>query len=291
MTTPADSIALVTGATSGIGQVTARELVRQGHHVILLARNAEKAARVRQDFQAMAKPGQRVDVLLCDLSDLSQVRRASAEFHQRYDHLDLLINNAGILFGKERAESVDGFEMTLATNHLGPFLLTSLLLPALKKSPAARIVNVASMAYRFSNPNLADLNQEHNYSPMWQYGNTKLYNILFTQELARQLRERNISNVVTNTLHPGAVASNFAADSDGWLSWLFQLGRPFMISAEQGARTTLFLATNPVGGQVSGGYFVKEKAAPVKHEFTAPDKARQLWEQTEEMVGQPFFGE
>lgn len=292
MTTPAsEQITLVTGATSGIGKVTARELVRQGHHVILLARNAEKAARVRQDFQAIARSGQRVDVLLCDLSDLSQVRRAAGEFLQRYDHLDLLINNAGLLFGKQREESADGFEMTLATNYLGPFLLTSLLLPALQKSPAARIVNVASMAYRFSNPNLADLNQEQDYSPLWQYGNTKLYNILFTQELARQLRERKISTIVTNSLHPGAVASGFGSDSGGWLTLLTTLGRPFMISTEQGARTTLFLATNPVGGQVSGGYFDKEKAKAVKHDFTAPDKARQLWEQTEEMVGQKFFGE
>ena len=284
-----DAIALVTGATSGIGKVTARELVRQGYHVILLARNAEKAARVRQDFQAMAQPGQRVDVLLCDLSDLSQVRRAAAEFHQRYNHLDLLINNAGLLFGKEREESADGFEMTLATNYLGPFLLTSLLLPALQKSPAARVINVASAAYRFSNPNLADLNQQRNYGALWQYGNTKLYNILFTQELARQLRARGIGNVVTNSLHPGAVASSFGEDSDNWFGWLFRLGRPFMISPEEGARTSLFLATSPIGGQVSGGYFAKEQAEPVKHDFTAPAKARQLWEQTEEMVGQKFF--
>ena len=289
MTTP-QPIALVTGATSGIGEVTARELALQGYHVILLARNADKAAQVRQQIQQLAGPGHHVDVLLCDLSDLSQVRRAAAEFHQRYDHLDLLINNAGLLFGKPRQESVDGFEMTLATNHLGPFLLTSLLLPALQKSPAARIINVASMGYRMAQPRLQDLGQTQHYSPMRQYGNTKLYNILFTQELARQLRERNITNVVTNSLHPGVVASNFGDNAKGWLAKLTQLARPFMISTEQGAQTTLFLATNARAGEVSGGYFDKKQAKAVKHSFTAPEKVRALWQETEQLVGQRFFG-
>ena len=290
MTIP-QPIALVTGATSGIGEVTARELAFQGYHVILLARNADKAAQVRQQIQQLAGPGHHVDVLLCDLSDLSQVRRAAAEFHQRYDHLDLLINNAGLLFGKPRQESVDGFEMTLATNHLGPFLLTSLLLPALQKSAAARIVNVASMGYRMAQPRLQDLGQTQDYSPMRQYGNTKLYNILFTQELARQLRERNITNVVTNSLHPGVVASNFGDNAKGWLAKLTQLARPFMISTEQGAQTTLFLATNNQAGKVSGGYFDKKQAKAVKHPFTAPEKARAVWQETEKLVGQRFFGE
>ncbi|RFP67028.1 SDR family NAD(P)-dependent oxidoreductase [Hymenobacter lapidiphilus] len=286
-----EQIALVTGATSGIGKVTARELVRRGYHIILLARDAAKAARVRQEFQQLAPSGQRVDVLLCDLSDLSQVRRAAEEFIQRYQRLDVLVNNAGLIFGKERETSTDGYEMTLATNHLGPFLLTSLLLPALQQSEAARIVNVASEGYRMAKPQLHDLNQKENYSAWRQYGNTKLYNILFTQELARQLRARGIGNVVTNSLHPGVVASSFGSASGGLTSLLTRLAAPFLLTTEEGARTSIFLATDPIGGQVSGGYFDKQQTKPVKHNFTEPTQARQLWQETEKLVGQEFFGE
>ncbi|GAB3233808.1 SDR family oxidoreductase [Hymenobacter seoulensis] len=287
--TSAPPIALVTGATSGIGKVTAQELSRQGFHVVLLARNADKAATTRQQIQEAVGLGHRVDVLLCDLSDLEQVRRAGAEFNQRYQHLDVLVNNAGLLFGQPRQLSNDGFEMTLATNHLGPFLLTALLFERLQQSPAARIINVASMGYKLAKPRLDDLNQDQGYSPLQQYGNTKLYNILFTQELARQLRERGISNVVTNSLHPGVIASNFGDNAKGWLAKGTKLLRPFMISTEKGAETTLYLATNPAAGQVSGGFFAKKKAEPVKHAFNTPQNTLQLWLETERMVQRNFF--
>lgn len=289
MNSDSQLIALVTGATSGIGEVTARELVRQGYHVVLLARNADKAARTRQQLQNLANSGTRVDVLLCDLSDLAQVRRAAAEFGQRYARLDVLVNNAGLLFGQPRQVSAQGHEMTLATNHLGPFLLTALLLDKLRQSAAARIINVASMAYKMAKPRLQDLGQEHGYSPMQQYGNTKLYNILFTQELARQLRERNIRNIVTNSLHPGVIASNFGDNAKGWMSQAVRLVRPFLMSTEKGAETTVFLATDVAAGQVSGGFFAKKKAEPVKHTFNTPDNARQLWQASERLVGQQFF--
>lgn len=281
-------LVLVTGATSGIGEVTARTLAQRGAHVVLLARNAEKAARTQRAIQAAAGHG-RVDVLLCDLSDLTQVRRAAAEFNQRYPRLDVLVNNAGLLFGKQRQLSAQGYEMTLATNYLGPFLLTALLFDKLRQSPAARVLNVASMAYRFAKPNLHDLGQERGYGAMRQYGNTKLYNILFTQELARRLRAHGIRNVVTNSLHPGVVASNFGDNAKGWMAQLTKLFRPFMISAEEGARTTLYLATDDAAGHISGGFFAKQQALAVKHPFTTPTEARQLWEQTEAMVEQNFL--
>ncbi|WP_375437000.1 SDR family oxidoreductase [uncultured Hymenobacter sp.] len=281
-------IILVTGATSGIGEVTARELAKQGAHVVLLARNAEKAEATRRKIVAAAGHDL-VGILLCDLSDLGQVRKAAETFRRIYPRLDVLINNAGLLFGHPRKVSVDGYEMGVATNHLGPFLLTSLLFDELKKSPDGRIVNLASEAYHFAKPDLTDFQSERNYSPMRVYGNTKLYSIMFTQELARQLRTRNINHVTVNAVHPGAVASNFGDSSSGWLSVLTKVFRPFMLTVEQGAATSIFLASEPMGSEVSGGYFEKKQARAVKHPFNTPENAQALWYETERLVQHNFF--
>ncbi|GAB3738799.1 SDR family oxidoreductase [Hymenobacter agri] len=283
-----NQIALVTGATSGIGQVTATELAKMGAHVVILARNADKAATAQQEIKAAAGHDH-VDVLLADLADLRQVRRAAAEFNATYPRLDVLVNNAGLIFGAERQLSPDGNELGLATNHLGPFLLTSLLFEKLRASPAARIVNVASMAYQFARPDIHDLQSTRSYGAMRVYANTKLFNIMFTQELARRLRAHGIANVTTNALHPGVVASNFGDSAGGWLGKLTALARPFMISVEKGAETSIFLASDPSVATTSGGYFDKKKTAPVKNDFNTPEHARQLWEQSEQLTGTRFL--
>ena len=283
-----DKIILVTGATSGIGEVTARELARRGAHVIILARNRQKATRTQQEIIA-ATGNQQVDVVIADLSLMQQVRDVAAQIHDKYPHLDVLVNNAGLMFGAERQLSADGYEMTLATNHLGPFLLTSLLLDLLQKSPAARIVNVASMAYRFSKPTLTDLQSEQSYSPMWEYGNTKLWNIMFTQELARRLRAHGLAHVTANALHPGVVATGFGSGASGLMSLFVQLGRPFMISTEKGAETSIFLAAAPAVAATSGGYFDKKKPVPVKSPYNTPENARRLWALSEELTGTTFL--
>ncbi len=283
-----DKIVLVTGATSGIGEITARELARQGAHVIILARNRSKAERTQREIIA-ATGNERVDIVLADLSVLQQVRDVAARLHDKYPRLDVLVNNAGLMFGAERETSADGYEMTLATNHLGPFLLTSLLFDLLQKSPAARIVNVASIAYRFSKPTLDDIQSEHSYSPMWEYGNTKLWNIMFTQELAQRLREHGITNVTTNSLHPGAVATGYGKQSGGWLSAVLALGRPFMLSPEKGAETSIFLASNGGVGTISGGFFSKKKPEPVKSSFNTAANNQRLWQMSEELTGTKFL--
>ena len=280
---------LVTGATSGIGEITARELARQGAHVIILARNRSKAERTQREIIA-ATGNKRVDVVLADLSVLQQVRDVAAQIHDKYPRLDVLVNNAGLMFGAEREVSADGYEMTLATNHLGPFLLTSLLFDLLQKSPAARIVNVASMAYRFSKPTLDDIQSEQSYSPIWEYGNTKLWNIMFTQELAQRLREHGITNVTTNSLHPGAVATGYGKQSGGWLSAVLALGRPFMLSPEKGAETSIFLASNEGVGITSGGFFSKKKPEPVKSSFNTAANNQRLWQLSEQLTGTQFLG-
>jgi retinol dehydrogenase-12 len=283
-----DRIILVTGGTSGIGEVAARELARQGAHIIILARSAEKAARTQREIKA-STGNQRVDTVLADLSVLQQVRDVANEIHAKYPRLDVLLNNAGLMFGAERQVSADGNEMTLATNHLGPFLLTSLLFDLLQKSPAARIVNVASMAYRFSKPTLDDIQSERHYSPIWEYGNTKLWNIMFTQELAQRLREHGITNVTTNSLHPGAVATGYGQQSGGWLTPLLALGRPFMLSPEKGAETSIFLASDTSVSTISGGFFSKKKPEPVKTSFNTPANNRRLWELSEQLTSTKFL--
>ncbi|MDO7845872.1 SDR family oxidoreductase [Hymenobacter sp. M29] len=281
-------IVLVTGATSGIGQVTATELARMGAHVVILARNAAKARTTQQEIKAAAGHD-RVDVLLADLADLGQVRRAAAEFSARYPRLDVLVNNAGLIFGAERQLSPDGNELGLATNHLGPFLLTALLFDKLRASPAARVVNLASMAYRVAKPDLADIQSERHYGAMRVYGNTKLYNIMFTQELARRLRAHSITNVTTNAVHPGVVATSFGDSAGGWLGKLTALARPFMISVEKGAETSIFLASAPEAAAVSGGFFDKKKAVAVKSSFNTEANARQLWQLSEQLTGVAFL--
>lgn len=279
---------LVTGATSGIGEVTAHELARRGAHVVLLARNRQKAERTQQEIIA-ATGNRQVDIVIADLSVMQQVRDVAAQLHDKYPRLDVLLNNAGLMFGSERELSADGYEMTLATNHLGPFLLTSLLLDLLQKSPAARIVNVASMAYRFSKPTLDDIQSEHDYSPVWEYGTTKLWNIMFTQELAKRLREHGITNITTNCLHPGAVATGYGKQTGGIVGFLLNLGRPFMISPDKGAQTSLFLATDPSVATTSGGFFSKKKPEAVKSSFNTPANNERLWKISEELTKANFL--
>jgi len=283
-----DKIMLVTGATSGIGEVTAHELARRGAHVVLLARNRQKAERTQQEIIA-ATGNQLVDIVIADLSVMQQVRDVAAQIHDKYPRLDVLLNNAGLMFGAERELSADGYEMTLATNHLGPFLLTSLLLDLLQKSPAARIVNVASMAYRFSKPTLDDIQSARDYSPVWEYGTTKLWNIMFTQELAKRLREHGITNITTNCLHPGAVATGYGQQTGGIVGALLSLGRPFMISPKKGAQTSLFLATDPSVATTSGGFFSKKKPEPVNSRFNTTANNERLWKISEELTKTNFL--
>lgn len=281
-------ICLVTGATSGIGEVTARELARQGAHVVLLARNEAKAAQVQEEIKRISG-NDKVDVLLADLSSLKQVRQVAATFNSRYPRLDVLVNNAGLLMGSERQVSEDGYEQTLAVNHLAPFLLTSLLFPKLLQSREPRIVNVASEAYRAAKPDFNDFNMEHSYSAIRAYSNSKLYNILFTRELARRAQEQGHTHLVTNAVHPGMVASNFSVSAGGWMHFIFKLMSPFAISSEKGAETGIYLASHPAADKYNGQYFAKKKPKPVKHAFATPENAARLWEISEKLVEEKFL--
>ena len=273
-------VCLVTGATSGIGEVTARELARLGAEVIIVGRSPERCAatlgRIRTDTGATA-----VDSLVGDLSSQADVRRLAGQIRDRCPRLDVLVNNAGGMY-LTRRESVDGIEMTLALNHLSYFLLTNLLLPTITAAAPARIVNVASDAHQRGKIDFDDLQCRLRYSGWKAYQQSKLANILFTYELARRLEG---TGVTANTLHPGFVRTNFFQDWGGWIGFVTKLGASVIaLTPEQGARTSIYLASSPEVADVTGQYFVKEKparSAPQSHDRAV---AERLWRVSEELT-------
>ncbi|MFI5457292.1 MAG: SDR family oxidoreductase [Isosphaerales bacterium] len=277
-------VCLVTGATSGIGQVTARELARLGAHVIIVGRSPERCAKTIDQIRA-ATGATSVESAVADLSSLAEVRRLAGQIRERSPRLDVLINNAGAMFWK-RTESVDGIEMTLALNHLSYFLLTNLLLPLLEQSAPARIVNVASDAHKGASINFDDLQAKQRYRGWKAYQYSKLANILFTYELARRIAGTGVS---ANTLHPGFVRTNFLQVFDearaGWL--IRKVADLFSISPERGARTSVFLASSPEVEGMSGRFFVKEKPAVSSAQSRDQAAAQRLWQVSEELTGVP----
>ena len=275
-----DKICIVTGATSGIGLVTAQMLAQQGATVIAVGRNPEKGtAIVVRIQQETGNPA--VEFMLADLSVQAQVRRFVQEFKRRYSRLDVLINNAGGFFMK-RQLSTDGIELTFALNHLGVFLLTNLLLDTLKASAPSRIVNVSSDAHKKAQINFKDLGLERKYNGMQAYGQSKLAVVLFTYELARRLEGTQIT---VNALHPGFVATNIGQNNGGLMKLFAPLIKLVAMSPKEGAETSIYLASSPDVVGVTGKYFDKEKvvvSSPASYDETA---ARRLWELSAEMTG------
>lgn len=271
---------LITGANSGIGYYTAMALAHKGYELIFICRNKEKAEKAIEEIKN--KSGNtNIHLFLADFGSLEQVREVANQIITSYDSLDILINNAGLIMGGKREESTEGYEYTIAVNHLAPFLLTGLLLPLLKKSDEAKIINVASEAHRISSPNFADFQLKNSYSGIKAYGLSKLYNILFTSELANRLKDPNIS---TFSLHPGGVASNFGNNTKGWFAGIFRLMKPFFLTSEQGAQTTIYLAlTNNLKKQ-NGLYFAKKKVKKPSKDALSTYNASNLWEISEELT-------
>jgi NAD(P)-dependent dehydrogenase (short-subunit alcohol dehydrogenase family) len=271
---------LITGATSGIGEVAARELAAKGARVVLVGRSAAKCeATAEMIRKATGNPA--VEYLVADLSSQADVRRLAEEVKARCPRLDVLINNAGAMISP-RQESADGIEMTWALNHLGYFLLTNLLLDTLKASAPSRIVSVASDAHRMvSGIKFDDVEAKKGYNALNAYSQSKLANILFTRELAKKLEG---TGVTANCLHPGFVATNFTTGK-GLIFWVFQqAAKVFAITPEQGALTTIYLASSPEVEGVTGGYFAKCKQAKPTAAARDDEAARKLWELSERMV-------
>lgn len=281
-----EKICLVTGATSGIGQETARALAQQGMTVVIVGRNEQKSAGTVVAIKA-ATGNPNVSYLLADFADQAAVRRLAAEFKERYDRLDVLINNAGGFYAK-RQENAAGHELTFAVNHLGYFLLTNLLLDRLQASAPARIINVSSDAHQWGKIDFSDLHFTRGYGSMKAYSRSKLANLLFTFELARRLTG---TGVTVNALHPGFVATNFGANNMGFagplLKWVINR---FALSPAEGAKTMIYLATDAGVAGETGKYFVKNRAiaaAPMAYDEVT---AQQLWEVSAELTGLPADG-
>jgi NAD(P)-dependent dehydrogenase (short-subunit alcohol dehydrogenase family) len=270
--------ALVTGATSGIGEVTARELARAGYHVLITARDPAKGERVLRDLHA---GGGAAELFVGDLSRMNDVRRVASEVRARHARLDLLVNNAGGVFSS-REVTPDGFERTFALNHLAYVLLTRLLLDRLTVTGDARVVSVASNANRAGRLNWADLQYERGYLGFNAYAQSKLMNVVFALALARRL---NGTGVTSNALHPGVVKSGFW-DHGNWMTApVFRIIKTFTgVTPAQGARTTLLLATSDEVRGVTGQYFEDgrvQRAHPVAYDESAQEK---LWRTSEQLL-------
>jgi NAD(P)-dependent dehydrogenase (short-subunit alcohol dehydrogenase family) len=266
-----DQITLVTGSTDGIGKETARQLAQLGAAVIVHGRSADRCEAARDEVRATTG-NPRVDFVVADLSSQRQVRQMAAEIIVRYDRLHVLVNNAGVIL-LQRQLSEDGVEMSFAVNHLAPFLLTNLLLGLLKASAPARIVNVSSTVHYDAQIKFDNLQGERRYNGVEAYKVAKLGNVLFTYELAEQLKG---TGVTVNCLHPGVVATKLLDAGWGWSNGL---------SSAQGAALSVYLAASPEVERVSGQYFENRLpggASPKAHDVNL---RRKFWDISVQLVG------
>ena len=271
---------VLTGATSGIGRATALELADEGARLILVGRTPERCEETLAEIRRRTGRDDAV-MLRADLSSLKEVRRLADEVLASADRVHVLLNNAGVTLHR-RQLTVDGLEGTFATNHLAYFLLTGLLLPRLRESAPARIVNVASDAHRFGRLDLNDLQNEQRYRALRVYAQSKTANLLFTQELARRIAGSGVS---ANALHPGGIRSNLGRSEGKALEAVRKLVGLFLKSPEEGARTSLYLACSPEVEGVSGRYYAKcRERTPAAH-ARDPELARRLWERSEALTG------
>jgi NAD(P)-dependent dehydrogenase (short-subunit alcohol dehydrogenase family) len=269
----ADQVMLITGATDGLGRATARELAGRGATVLLHGRDeARGAAAVREIGRATGND--RLRLYLADLSSLDQVRRLAEEIGTGHTRLDLLINNAGIGGSKDRRESLDGYELCFAVNYLAPFLLTALLLPLLRRSVPARIVNVASAGQ--APIDFADVMLTHHYEPLRAYRQSKLAQILFTVGLAGRLRSQAETRVTVNALHPATLMPT---------QMVFEMFGSPRSTLEEGTEATLRLAVSPELDNVTGRYFNGLREARAHEQAYNPEARRRLWELSEQLCG------
>jgi NAD(P)-dependent dehydrogenase (short-subunit alcohol dehydrogenase family) len=270
-------VCVVTGGNRGIGRATADGLAQLGAIVVLVCRRKEDGEAAAQDIGA--RYSNTPDLVTADLSSQASIRRAAAELQSRYPRIHVLVNNAGVI-PRRREVTVDGLEMQFAVNHLGYFLLTNLLLPQLKAGAPSRIINVSSGAHTHAGIDFNDLQAERAYDPKDVYSRSKLANVLFTYELARRLQG---TGVTANCLNPGVVATGMLADYMGVSP---DAGSStFGATPEEGAETSIYLASSPDVATVTGKYFERKQARRSSRESYDEAPARRLWELSERLTG------
>ena len=266
-------VCLVTGATDGIGKVSARVLAELGAKVIIVGRNPEKSAIVLAELRSNSG-NENIDLLIADLAVMQEVRDLAEQVISRYDRIDVLLNNAGGYFTKHEITS-DGLEMTFALNHMSYFLLTNKLMELLKYSAPARIVNVSSDAHYGVDMEFENLNGEQEYKAWKAYQKSKLANVLFTYELLKKVP----GNITVNCLHPGFVATNFGHNNGGFFGPVLKIAqRISAIDPEEGAKTSIFLCSAPEVKGVSGKYFYKCQPKTSSRESRNMDTGKRLWQ-------------
>jgi len=268
---------VITGASDGIGAAAARQLKNDGHTVVLVGRSAEKTRRIAEELDS--------PYLTADFTELAQVRDLASRLDADHPTIDVLVNNAGGIFG-DRRRTTDGYEKTLQVNHLAPFLLTNLLMPKLIAGGASVITTSSAAARLFGRIDLDDLHNDRRFSASKAYGDSKLANVLFTKELHRRFHPEGLSSAA---FHPGPVATGFAAGSTSLMRWVYQtpLKRlAGLISPEQGAITLVWLAeTTPGDAWESGEFYEKLQVARTHPQAADSELARALWERSAELVG------
>jgi NAD(P)-dependent dehydrogenase (short-subunit alcohol dehydrogenase family) len=265
-------ICLITGATDGIGKVTATALARKGYAVVLAARNEAKAASVASEI-VISTGNRDVDYLTADLRSLAQLHRLAETFMVRYPRLDVLINNAGIIM-PQRVLTEDGYETTFQVNYLAQFYLTQLLLNELQKSPQGRVINLSSSVYRAGKFDPDNLQSEHRFSTIGAYAASKLCVLLFTIELAYRLGP---TRVTANAVHPGIVRTPMMRGAQGVFRAISYAALPFSLSPDKGASTSVFLAGSADAAQISGQYFTNAKPKNVKTTHNTQENRDLLW--------------
>lgn len=265
-------ICLITGATDGVGKATATALARNGYAVVLAARDPAKGATVAREI--VESTGNRdVDYLTADLRSLAQLKGLAERFMIRYPRLDVLINNAGILMPR-RVLTEDGYETTFQVNYLSQFYLTHLLLDTLTNGPQGRVINLSSSVYRAGRFDPKNLQSEHRFSTIRAYAASKLLVLLFTIELAHRLGP---TRVTANAVHPGIVRTPMMRAAPGAFRAISYAALPFSLSPDEGAATSVFLASSAAPAQLSGRYFARAKSKAVKTAFNTQENRNLLW--------------
>jgi NAD(P)-dependent dehydrogenase (short-subunit alcohol dehydrogenase family) len=273
-------ICLITGATEGIGRATAIELASRGFSVVIAARDAARAEAAKNEIAAETDNPD-IDTIVADLRSFAQVRQLCETFHRRYPRLDVLVNNAGIL-ASENDLTEDGFEATLLVNYLSAFYLTQLMLDALKRAGQGRIINLSSSVHAIGKFDSEHLQRGRRFPAFSAYANSKLLMLLFSIELAERLKN---TPVTANAVHPGIVKTPMMLNARGFFRAVAWLALPFAISPQQGAATSVYLATSPEVAEVSGKYFTRSRETKFKTAFNTTESREHLWNLSMQSVG------